>query len=202
MNSVGCGCGYGGPVEEPCGRQAAARGPGVAQVTLHAGRILTCDDEVSIGPPNACAIRRAEGHAGEDPFEPAEGWLSWARAREDAYYFAIYRRAEAVGQIFLHDVDRQAATALVGYHLFEAQARGEGVGTRALGLVQKFTVEETDLKRLVIITTRENVASRRVAEKCGFGYVGPQHERPDIGLCYAWDVSSLRVAPIFRAPRL
>jgi RimJ/RimL family protein N-acetyltransferase len=167
-------------------------------VTLHAGRMLTCD-EVSIGPPNACAIWRAEGHAEEDPFEPVGCWYSWARAREDAYYFAIYQRVEAVGQIFLHDVDPQAATALVGYHLFEAQTRGKGVGTRALRLLQEYVVEETDLRRLVIITTRDNVPSRRVAEKCGFEYVGPQRERPGVGLCYAWDVSPKRVAPVLCA---
>ncbi len=114
--------------------------------------------------------------------------MSWARTRQDAYYFAIYRRAEAVGQIFLHDVDRHAATALVGYHLFEAHARGRGVGTRALGLLQEYAAEETDLKRLVIITTRDNAASRRVAEKRGFEYVGPQREHPEIGLCFSWDV--------------
>jgi RimJ/RimL family protein N-acetyltransferase len=125
--------------------------------------MLTCE-EVSIGPPNARAIWRAESYAGEDPFAP-------------------------VGQIFLHDVDPQAATALVGYHLFDVQTRGKGVGTRALGLLQDYAVEESDLKRLVIITTRDNVASRRVAEKCGFEYVGPQRERPDVGVCYAWDVS-------------
>jgi RimJ/RimL family protein N-acetyltransferase len=56
-------------------------------------------------------------------------------------------------------------------------------------LLQKYAVEETELKRLAIITTRDNVASRRVAEKCGFKYVGPQREHPGVGLCYAWHVS-------------
>lgn len=157
-------------------------------MTLHAGRILTCE-EVGIGPPNTSAAQRAASYVGEDPFEPVGGWFSWARTRQDAYYFAIYWRGQTVGQIFLHDVDPQAGTALVGYHLFAAQTRGKGVGAKALGLLQEFTLKETNLKRLLIITTRNNDASRRVAEKCGFEFVGPQREDQEVGLCYAWDVS-------------
>jgi hypothetical protein len=106
----------------------------------------------------------AAGHA-DDVRESVKGWLRRAEMDEDIYYFSIHADEELVGQIFLHDIDETAGEALVGYHLFDYQARGRGVGTKALQLLQRFVQTETTLKRLILITSADNAASRRAAER-------------------------------------
>ena len=78
--------------------------------------------------------------------------------------------------MLLHDLDRDARTALVGYHIFRTTDRGHGIGTAALSLVCASVLGETMLRRLVAITGVENVASRRIAEKCGFVCIGAPRE--------------------------
>jgi ribosomal-protein-serine acetyltransferase len=95
---------------------------------------------------------------------------------EAIVYFCIRERDRLVGQIMLHDIDRDAGVALVGYHIFSAADRGRGIGTRALSLLCEFTARETALLRIVAITGVENIASQRIAMKCGFRKLGPARE--------------------------
>lgn len=55
----------------------------------------------------------------------------------------------------------------VGYWI-AAQARGQGICTRALRLLARWALDELELQRLDLITDPENVASQRVAQKVGF----------------------------------
>jgi RimJ/RimL family protein N-acetyltransferase len=55
----------------------------------------------------------------------------------------------------------------IGYWIAR-EARGRGVGTRALILLSRWTVREGGVERLELTTHLENVASQRVAEKAGF----------------------------------
>ena len=153
-------------------------------MTLHTGGNHT-DGNVSLRPPNLELIRysaQASDLAGD-----IEKWLCAALERNDIYYFSVHRGDELVGQIFLHDLDRQLSEALIGCHLFQSHYRGLGVGTRALALLQKFVTEEGKLNRLVYITSADNIASQRLAHKCGFDYVGAPREDPN-GLVFEWIV--------------
>jgi RimJ/RimL family protein N-acetyltransferase len=47
-------------------------------------------------------------------------------------------------------------------------ARGRGIATRALRLFSDWALDEAGVERLELTTDPENVASQRVAEKCGF----------------------------------
>jgi RimJ/RimL family protein N-acetyltransferase len=147
-------------------------------VTLHAGRIYSSGD-VSLGPTDAEAVRRSHG--------AWEEWLSRAEQRDYCYYFSIYCSRELVGEIFLHDIEWQAGEALVGYHLFEPRFRGIGIGTTALALLQSFVMEATELSRVVSITSADNHASKRIAEKRGFLYAGAPREDPT-GVVMQWAV--------------
>jgi RimJ/RimL family protein N-acetyltransferase len=60
------------------------------------------------------------------------------------------------------------------------------VGTQALKLLKVFVTNATNLRRLVLITSADNVASRRAAEKAGFLYAGPPQEDPT-GIVLVWD---------------
>ena len=160
-------------------------------MTLYSGTSYHLDD-VSIGPPDLQAIGRAPRDA--DAAESVERWLARAQRRDDICYFAAYEGAALVGQIFLHDIDTERAEALVGYHLFERRFRGRGIGTKMLALLQRYVREETTLRRLVAITSDDNVASQRIALKRGFVHIGPPREEPVHGMCFEWTVSAVGTA--------
>jgi RimJ/RimL family protein N-acetyltransferase len=103
-------------------------------------------------------------------------------------YFGICHEGRTTGQIFLHDIDGIDKSALVGYHIFDPRDRGRGHGTAALRLLQHHVVTRTDLQRLVIITTRDNLPSRRIALQCGFAERGSSREDPVKGIVMGWSV--------------
>jgi RimJ/RimL family protein N-acetyltransferase len=141
------------------------------------------DAEVSIRPPDEAALRTVPSTA---DVRPSEEWLERHRAGRDTLYFSIWHEDRLVGRIFLHDIQPEEGVALVGYHLFEREMRGWGIGTRALRLLQRFVIETSELKALVLITSGDNVASRRAAEKAGFVHIGPPREDPT-GAALRWD---------------
>jgi len=143
--------------------------------------------DVSIGAPNVEQIlytAQASDVAAEVAY-----WLGYAPDRNDVYYFTIYQQATPVGQILLHDINEETGEGLVGYHLFESKWRGQGIGSAALRLLQRYVVDKTNLTQLTIITGRDNVASQAVATKCGFQLAGGAWEDPENLVVFIWAVS-------------
>jgi RimJ/RimL family protein N-acetyltransferase len=105
-------------------------------------------------------------------------WSSRAESEHGILYFSIQAGDDVVGQIFLHDIDEYNHEALVGHHLFQQAWRGRGIGSHALILLQQYVTRKTTLKRLMLITAGENIASRRAAKKAGFRYAGSPREDP------------------------
>jgi RimJ/RimL family protein N-acetyltransferase len=130
-------------------------------------------DALAIDPDVASAVAAYLG-------PPAE--------RPDVQPFWIYEAEAPVGQIVLHDGDRAQSEALVAYHIFRTADRSRGIGRRALALLQKLVRTETDLRRLVVITGRDNRPSRRIAEACGFMEVGGAREDPEQLVVYVWTI--------------
>lgn len=122
------------------------------------------------------------GGAAADVPSAVHKWSEAARERKDVVLFEIAEQDRTVGQIFLHDIDADESQSLVGYHLLSEESRRRGVGTEALRLLVKYAREQTPLRELVIITSGDNAASRRIAEKNGFVFVGPPREDPN-GVC-------------------
>lgn len=149
-------------------------------MALHTGQVYG-DGEITLRPPGA-AVPPMD--------EDAARW--WLQAAEDEaiYYFCIFHGERWVGQILLHDIDMPAQEALIAYHLFQTSDRGQGIGTKALGLLKQYVTAETDLKKAVIITSRDNPASQRIAQKCGFEYAGASREDPVNGMVFQWRVAS------------
>jgi RimJ/RimL family protein N-acetyltransferase len=138
--------------------------------------------DVSIGPPEPDLIRSAP--LATDIAASVATWLDRAEQSADTYYFSIFWRNTLVGQILLHDADWGDGESLIGYHLFAPEMRGQGIGTQALDLLLRFVAASTTLTRLVIITSQDNQASQRIAEKCGFRYVGSSREDPINGVVF------------------
>ena len=155
---------------------------------LHTGDAFAAG-QVSIGPPDLAALAHAPKSA-----DVAAAFANWSAAatRDDIYYFAIRWHGVPVGQILLHDIDWQASTALIAYHLFEPRYRGQGIGTAALTLLLSFAREQTPLRDLLIITSRDNLASRRLARRCGFVEAGAPREDPTNGVVYRLALYDLR----------
>lgn len=143
-------------------------------------------DQVSIGAPDFRLLQSIL--IDSDVKDSFEHWISEAQKREDILSFSIFLGQEVVGQILLHDVDIHTGESLVAYHLFRPQARGQGFGTLALRLLQSYVLRETALKKLVIITSRDNLASQHIARKCEFDYIGTSREDPVNEMVFEWNV--------------
>lgn len=153
-------------------------------MTLHTGGSYR-DGGVSIGPPDVPAVRSMP--RAPDVAATTLRWLERAQQCADVYYFAIILGPKPIGDILLHDINASDGVALVAYHLFAEEHRGQGIGTKALSLLQRHVVAATVLRRLVIITSDDNPASQRIAQKCGFIYTGRPQEDPEHGLVFEWE---------------
>jgi RimJ/RimL family protein N-acetyltransferase len=71
------------------------------------------------------------------------------------------------GGASLYDVDAGQARAAVGYWLVP-QARGRGAATRTVRLLAGWAFTELAVERLELTCAPDNVASQRVALRCGF----------------------------------
>jgi RimJ/RimL family protein N-acetyltransferase len=85
------------------------------------------------------------------------------------YDLAVVRKADGhlIGGIGLDVFDRAAGHACFAY-LFNRTVWGHGYATEALQRMVRFGFEALALARITDSCDRENVASARVMEKCGF----------------------------------
>lgn len=93
-----------------------------------------------------------------------------ARLRGDAINFAVVHaldRDDIRGGAAIYDLDRDQARAAVGYWL-PPHARGRGVATRTVLMLARWAFDELAVARLELTCAPDNVASQRVAERCGF----------------------------------
>lgn len=154
-------------------------------MALYTGRPYR-QGQLSIRSPDLGLLRSISIHS--DVKDSIEHWASEAQKREDILYFSIFLGQELIGQILLHDLNIHTGESLIAYHLFDPQMRGHGYGTLALHLLQAYVLRKTALKKLVVITSRDNLASQRVAQNCGFQYVGASREDPANEMVFAWSV--------------
>ena len=143
--------------------------------------------EVALVAPDLKHIAQLQVDA--DVTESVLHWSTQAQNDSSIIYFAIQQSQMLAGQIFLHDMNAETDEALIGYHLFREALRGRGIGTCALKLLQAFVIQETKLKKLIIITDKENVRSQQLAKKCGFQFVGGAWEDPENLMVFEWVVS-------------
>lgn len=93
-----------------------------------------------------------------------------ARLRGEAIDLAVVDATDpdlVLGATSLYDVDTDQARAAVGYWL-APDARGHGIATRSLRMLAAWAVDELTVARLELACAPDNVASQRVAERCGF----------------------------------
>jgi RimJ/RimL family protein N-acetyltransferase len=104
-----------------------------------------------------------------------EGWSNGTTSA-----FAVVVEGKVVGSIGVSWKRPDDGVAEVGYWV-AAEARGRGVGTRALRLVSGWALGPHGMERLQLRADEQNPASRRVAEKAGFtqeGILRSSHYNP------------------------
>lgn len=77
--------------------------------------------------------------------------------------------------------------ANVSYGVF-SEWRGKGIAVRALGLIVRYLKECTDTRRVILRIAVDNIASRSVAEKAGFHFLGVFQEDDEYMARYARDL--------------
>lgn len=118
-----------------------------------------------------------------------EPWMPWATAdydeaaaswwiqHGDAHPFLILDAdGDVVGTCGLNSLDEPNKRANLGYWV-SSQHTGRGVATAATILVAGYGLTELGLRRIEIVMSVENEASRRVAERAGATYEGVLRNR-------------------------
>ena len=60
----------------------------------------------------------------------------------------------------------------LSYQVYATEQRGKGVATEAVNLLVRYIFETKRVNRIRLVIHPENLASRRLAEKCGFQHEG------------------------------
>lgn len=64
----------------------------------------------------------------------------------------------------------------IGYTTFDPQQRGRGIMTEALSLFADYLFQSRNIHRVQLIIAEGNIASEKVAQKCGFTYEGTSRQ--------------------------
>lgn len=101
--------------------------------------------------------------------------LTWLESQEpmrlagEGFDLAVVHResGSVLAAIGLGSVSTKLCSASIGYWL-AAEARGHGYMTTATRVLARWAFDTLGLARLELTTDPDNVASQRVAERCGF----------------------------------
>ncbi|HKC20774.1 MAG TPA: GNAT family N-acetyltransferase [Candidatus Dormibacteraeota bacterium] len=118
-------------------------------------------------------------------------WMPWARdpkldrgiemSRSDrVFHFALVEKESGL-VLGIAGLNREGDDAAELHYWIRTDHAGRGLTTEACRALIEFARRELTLERLTLWAGRDNVASRRVAEKLGFVHVGPLSWRPEGG---------------------
>lgn len=93
------------------------------------------------------------------------------QARGEAALFLIYKGAQFIGMIDLHQFNKEGHFAGVGYWLIESHT-GNNIMTDVLNKVCDIAFNQLKLNKLKLKAEVDNIASNKVALKAGFQLVG------------------------------
>ena len=123
-------------------------------------------------------------HAVRESLQELKPWMSWATENYTEFtardYIAITQNNELLGSCTLSSIHPIYHFCNVGYWV-RTSKHGQGIAGRAAKLAARFAFEHVGLVRAEIVIARDNMASRRVAEKIGAHYEGILLNRMIIG---------------------
>jgi [ribosomal protein S5]-alanine N-acetyltransferase len=102
--------------------------------------------------------------------EQARQWiergLEWWPKGVARFAITVQPSEECVGQVGVH-FDLRARRAEAFYWL-DRRVRGQGLAVESLDLVTRWAIRDFDIVRMQLVTHVDNLASQRVAERCGY----------------------------------
>lgn len=98
------------------------------------------------------------------------------RAKNMAHNYAILLLNKVVGGIGIKVDQHRPYIGEIGYFV-DREYWGKGIAPAAVQLIETVCFEELGMHRIEIITLKQNKASMRVAEKCGYRKEGIQRQK-------------------------
>lgn len=116
-----------------------------------------------------------------DSLTAAQAWVA-RRLPEVRIDWLVHDLAsgEVVGRVGLHHLDEENRNADTGYVVWPAH-RGRGVATAMVTAATAHAFDRFGLHRVALLHAVGNVASCRVAARCGFAYEGTERSALDHG---------------------
>jgi [ribosomal protein S5]-alanine N-acetyltransferase len=93
-------------------------------------------------------------------------------ATDDRETFVIEDKAGQLVGLIGHFKGRTALCREIGYRLFQPALAGRGFISQASMLLRDYLFRAYAFNRLELLMDPENLASERIAQKCGFSYEG------------------------------
>jgi RimJ/RimL family protein N-acetyltransferase len=95
---------------------------------------------------------------------------------DDSELFVIEDSLHHIVGVITHFKSRTPITREIGYRLFDSKLSGHGYVTEACRLLVDYLFNVHQYHRLELLSAPENVASVRVAQKCGFRAEGTMRQ--------------------------
>lgn len=92
------------------------------------------------------------------------GWWS----QDEGVFVVVDDQDQLLGRVAWGKLNGSAPDVELAYSLFDLANRGKGIATEAVDLLVGWLFEAGFMNRLLLYIHVDNVASHRVAEKCGF----------------------------------
>lgn len=123
-------------------------------------------------PPNILAMQN------EADAETFIGWVNSEWQQRNLFLFSLWEKASGcyIGEAYLANPDWHVPSIELGYFLVQAST-GKGFATEAARAALRYAFEQLQVSRVDLQCRADNVASQRVAERCGFQFEGRQRLR-------------------------
>lgn len=93
-------------------------------------------------------------------------------SKDEGMLVIVSQQEEILGHIEFFKTVNYLDEFELSYQVYATEQRGKGVATEALNLLVRYLFETRQVNRIRLVIHPQNLASRRLAEKCGFKHEG------------------------------
>lgn len=93
-------------------------------------------------------------------------------SKEDGMLVIVSPQDEILGHIEFFKTVNYLDEYELSYHIYTPKQRGKGAASEAVNLLVRYLFETKRVNRIRLVIHPDNLASRRLAEKCGFKHEG------------------------------
>jgi [ribosomal protein S5]-alanine N-acetyltransferase len=92
--------------------------------------------------------------------------------KDDGMLVIVSLNGEMLGHIEFFKTVNYLDEYELSYQVYAPEHRGQGIATEAVNLLVRYLFETKRVNRIRLVIHPDNIASRRLAEKCGFRHEG------------------------------